>query len=119
MPIEVLMGSWRSALLPRITAFVGLGLFAPATRTYDAEKRLPVAHPAKVPAVAQATVIIVPDVRGQAYVFAEGILEDTGFAWRVPSGNGFAANTVVGQSPMPGTRVIDTGAPAVTLTLGK
>src|SRR5436309_1507740 len=114
------MGSWTSALISRIAAFVVLGLFATATLTWAAEKRLTVATPSKVPAaVEQVTVIVVPDVRGQAYVFAEGILEDNGFAWRVPGANGFAANTVVGQSPLPGTRVVDTGAPAVTLTLGK
>jgi hypothetical protein len=114
------MGSWRSALVPRITAFVVLGLFATATLTWAAEKRLTVASPSKVPAAAQqTTVIVVPDVRGQAYVFAEGILEDNGFAWRVPAANGFAANTVIGQTPLPGTRVVDTGAPAVTLTLGR
>jgi hypothetical protein len=114
------MGSWSSALVPRIAAFVVLGLSATATLTWAAETRLTVASPSKAPAVAQQlTVIVVPDVRGQAYVFAEGILEDNGFAWRVPGANGFAANTVVGQSPLPGTRVVDTGAPAVTLTLGR
>ena len=63
------------------------------------------------------SMLVVPDVRGQAYVFAKGILEDAGFAWRVPGARGFAANTVVGQSPLPGTRVVDTGAPLVTLRL--
>jgi hypothetical protein len=120
MPIKVLMGSWPSALVPRITAFVVLGLFATATLTWAAETRLTVASTSKVPAVVEkATVIVVPDVRGQAYVFAEGILEDNGFSWRVPAANGFAANTVLTQSPPPGTRLVDTGAPAVTLTLGK
>jgi hypothetical protein len=114
------MRSWTSTLLPRISAFVVLGLFATATLTYAAEKRITAAAPAATTAPAVTPdVIVVPDVRGQAYVFAEGILEDDGFAWRVPGGNGYAANTVVGQSPLPGTRVIDTGAPGVTLTLGK
>src|SRR5207253_10948291 len=31
--------------------------------------------------------------------------------------HGFAANVVVAQSPIPGTRVFDTGAPLVKLTL--
>ena len=114
------MGSWSSALVPRIAAFVVLGLFATATLTWAAGKRLTVAPPANAPVVEQQlSVIVVPDVRGQAYVFAEGILQDNGFAWRVPGANGFAANTVIGQSPLPGTRVVDTGAPAVTLTLGR
>lgn len=114
------MGSSSTALLTRITAFVVLGLFATATLTYAAEKRITAATPAAVPAApAKVDVIVVPEVRGQAYVFAEGILEDNGFAWRVPGGNGYAANTVVGQSPLPGTRVVDTGAPLVTLALGR
>jgi len=114
------MGSWSTALLRRIAAFVVLGLFATATLTFAAEKRLTAAKPAAAPATpVKADVIVVPEVRGQAYVFAEGILEDNGFAWHVPGSNGFAANTVVGQSPLPGTRVVDTGAPLVTLTLGR
>jgi hypothetical protein len=114
------MGSWSTALLSRIAAFVVLGVFATATLTFAAEKRLTAAKPAAAPvAPVAAEVIVVPEVRGQAYVFAEGILEDNGFAWRVPGANGFAANSVVGQSPLPGTRVIDTGAPLITLTLGR
>jgi len=64
--------------------------------------------------------IVVPDVRGQVYVFAKGILEDSGFAWQV-IGNvqGYAANNVVTQRPRPGTAVVDTGAPLVTLTLAR
>jgi hypothetical protein len=113
------MRSWPTAFVPRITAFVVLGLFATATLTWAAETRLTVSSTSTPPAAAdQVSIVIVPDVRGQAYVFAEGILEDAGFAWRVPGANGFAANIVVGQSPLPGTRVVDTGAPPVTLTLG-
>ena len=42
-------------------------------------------------------------VNGQAYVFAKGILEDPGFAWRVVgSVHGFAANRVVIQCPAAG-----------------
>jgi hypothetical protein len=64
--------------------------------------------------------LVVPDVRGQVYVFAKGILEDDGFAWQVIGRvQGFAANTVVTQKPKPGTIVLDTGAPLVTLTLSR
>jgi PASTA domain len=71
-------------------------------------------------AQATRTVLVVPKVRGQAYVFAKGILEDSGFAWRVVGGvNGFAANLVSDQSPAPGTRVVDTGAPTITLRLSR
>jgi hypothetical protein len=60
----------------------------------------------------------VPDVRGQAFVFAKGILEDAGFGWRVTGGvKGYATNVVATQQPAAGTRVEDTGAPALELTL--
>jgi hypothetical protein len=120
LPIENLMGPWPTALLPRIAIFVAIGLSLTATLTYAAEKQLTAPNPAAATAAAPAAeVIVVPEVRGQAYVFAEGILEDNGFSWRVPGGNGYAANSVVGQSPLPGTRVVDTGAPLVTLVLSK
>jgi PASTA domain len=64
--------------------------------------------------------LVVPEVRGQAYVFAKGILEDSGFAWRVRGGvSGFAANLVATQFPAPGTRLLDTGAPVITLRLNR
>jgi hypothetical protein len=114
------MGSWPSAVLLRVAAIVALALFATATITFAASKKIG-ATTASPPAVAapQAETLIVPDVRGQAYVFAKGILEDAGFAWHVSTKNGFAANTVVTQSPAPGTRVVDNGAPVVTLSLQK
>jgi hypothetical protein len=77
--------------------------------------------PTAVPAAPSGpTALTVPDLRGKAYVFAKGMLEDAGFAWRV-GGNvaGYAANFVASQSPAPGTRVVDTGAPMVTLTLAR
>ena len=61
-----------------------------------------------------------PQVTGQAYVFAKGILQDGGFAWRVVGPvQGYAVNTVVEQEPVAGTVVLDTGAPTVTLRLGR
>jgi hypothetical protein len=57
-------------------------------------------------------------VTGQAYVFAKGILEDAGFAWRVAgSVRGYAGNRVLAQSPAAGTRVANTGAPTIVLHL--
>ncbi len=62
--------------------------------------------------------LVVPDVKQQAYVFAKGILQDAGFAWRVTgSVKGFAANTVTTQEPAAGTRVVDNGAPTIVVTL--
>ena len=64
--------------------------------------------------------LVVPDVRGQAYVFAKVILEDAGFAWRVQGGvHGFAVNLVATQRPSPGARVLDTGAPTISLQLNR
>jgi PASTA domain len=114
------MGSWPSAVLLRVAAIAALALFATATITFAASKKID-ATTASPPAVTapKAETLVVPDVRGQAYVFAKGILEDTGFAWHVSTKNGFAANTVTSQSPAPGTRVVDNGAPVVTLSLQK
>ena len=103
--------------LPRL-AVVGLVLLlASATLAVGAAKRL-TAVPNGAPAPVAVPPLLVPDVTGQAFVFAKGTLEDTGFAWRVVGGvHGFAANTVGTQTPAPGTRVKDTGAPTITVTL--
>ena len=58
------------------------------------------AQPAAAPHRRAAVTLAVPDVTGQAYVFAKGMLEDAGFAWRVAKGsNGYAGYRVVAQSP--------------------
>ena len=94
-------------------------LFATATLTYAAGEKL--TTPTKAPATVAATprpILIVPDVRGQAFVFAKGILEDGGFGWRIEGGvQGYATNVVVSQRPAAGTRVQDTGAPTLTLAM--
>jgi beta-lactam-binding protein with PASTA domain len=102
-----------------IATFVGL-LIAGGTLTLAAD-RAPVERPMLVPvAAAKPPTLTVPDVTGQAYVFAKGILQDNGFAWHVTGPVlGFAANTVYIQHPEPGTAVLDTGAPTVTVTLGR
>jgi len=62
--------------------------------------------------------LVVPDIRREAFVFAKGQLQDAGFAWKVIGGApGFPANIVVTQSPAPGTKLIDTGAPLIQVTL--
>jgi hypothetical protein len=106
-----------AALLPRLILAVLVLLLGTATFTYAAERRItsapvPAAKPAAPP------MLVVPDVQRQAYVFAKGILEEGGFAWRVEGPvHGYAANTVVEQRPLPGTRVVDTGAPLVVVKL--
>jgi hypothetical protein len=99
-----------------IATFVGL-LIAGGTLTLAAD-RAPVDRPTLVPVSPGPTTLDVPDVTGQAYVFAKGILQDHGFAWHV-SGPvmGYAANTVATQRPSAGTTLLDTGAPTITLTL--
>jgi beta-lactam-binding protein with PASTA domain len=99
----------------RIAAIVALCFLTTAAFSFASGRPL-AALIVKRPVV-ERPLLVVPRVEGQAYVFAKGLLEDEGFAWRVPARNGFAANTVVAQSPAPGTRVRDTGAPLVTLTL--
>jgi beta-lactam-binding protein with PASTA domain len=106
-----------SSLLPRVFVIVVVALLATATITFAAETTgTPAVNP---PAeVAAPHVLLVPDVRGQAYVFAKSTLEEAGLAWHVSGGApGYAANTVSGQSPAPGSRVYDTGAPTISLTL--
>jgi hypothetical protein len=107
--------------VPRVVAVVAVAVVATAGVTWAASQGLP--QVGSVPSVTNAaplTPLVVPDVRRQAFVFAKGTLEDDGFAWRVDgSVHGYAANTVVAQSPAPGTKVADTGAPPVTLTLAR
>ncbi len=111
------MASRLRAHLPRVALFVLLGLAATATLTYAAGRRIS-STPAASTTAAPTPPLVVPDVRNQAFVFAKGSLEDAGFAWRVlGSVHGYAANTVAAQSPAAGTRVLDTGAPLITLTL--
>jgi hypothetical protein len=107
------------SILPRFAIVTFVFLFATAAVTFAAGKQI-ASNPAKRAAAAPAepSTLVVPDVRNQAFVFAKGSLEDAGFAWRVAgSVHGFAANTVTAQSPAAGMRVVDTGAPLVTVTL--
>lgn len=110
--------SGRILPLPRLTALAAAGLLVSATISLAADKptvRMPAAHTS-----AQRQVMVVPDVRSQLFVFASGNLEDGGFGWKVRgSVGGFPANVVVSQSPKPGTHVIDTGAPTITLVLAR
>ena len=109
-----------AALLIRGVAatFVGL-LVAGGTLTLAADRVAP-QRPTLVPVSAGPKSLVVPQVTGQAYVFAKGILQDGGFAWRVSgSVKGYAGNTVAAQEPVAGSVVQDTGAPRITLTLSR
>lgn len=113
------MAGRLASLLPRFVALPLLALLGTATMTLAANQQLATSGvPSQPAAAAVPSVLIVPDVRRQAFVFAKGTLEDAGFSWQVAGPvKGFAANTVAAQSPAPGTRVVDTGSPIVSVTL--
>jgi PASTA domain-containing protein len=110
-----------AALLPRAVVVALIWVLATAAFTFAADSTIVGPSSSSTSsAPAAPTELLVPSVSGQAYVFAKGILEDAGFAWRVSgSVQGYAANRVLTQSPAAGTRVIDTGAPTIVLRLVK
>ena len=117
-PSDARLVSRRILTLPRLTAVAAAGLLVSATISLAADKPATVKPATHVSA--QRTVMIVPDVRHQLFVFASGMLEDGGFGWKVRgSVGGYPANVVVSQSPRPGTHVIDTGAPTIRLVLAR
>jgi PASTA domain len=114
------MAARLTALLPRLVALTVIWLLGAATYTLAADTPPASKQKDKAATVAKPHVLTVPDVRRKAYVFAKGILQDAGFAWRVEgSVKGYAANTVSVQNPAPGAKVIDNGAPVVVLSLTK
>ena len=109
-----------AALLPRAVIVALIWILGTAAFTLAADNTIvgPSAPDPAAGAAAAQTELVVPSVSGQAYVFAKGILEDSGFAWRVVgSVHGFSSNRVLTQSPAAGTRVADTGAPTVIVRL--
>jgi hypothetical protein len=118
--METGMAARFTALLPRLLALTVIWLLGAATFTLAAEKKAVTPTQTVASQAAKPTLLTVPDVRGKAYVFAKGILQDSGLAWRIQgSVQGYAANSVVYQSPRAGARVVDNGAPTVTLRLSK
>ena len=111
------MLEFAASLLRGVVAtFTGL-LIAGGTLTLAADHAA-TQRPSLIPAPRASQTLTVPQVTGQAYVFAKGILQDAGFAWHVQGPvRGYAVNTVVDQYPAAGTVVVDTGAPTITLTL--
>jgi PASTA domain len=108
-----------AALLPRAVLVAVVWVLATAAFTFAADTTIVgPSRPSTSSAAAKPAELIVPSVTGQAYVFAKGILEDSGFAWRISgSVHGYSSNRVLTQSPAAGTRVVDTGAPTVVLRL--
>ena len=114
------MAARLTALLPRLLALTVIWLLGAATYTLAADKPPTTPKAAAAPQVTRPDVLVVPDVRGKAYVFAEGILQDAGFSWTVQgSVQGYSANAVAIQNPAPQGRVIDNGSPTVVLRLLK
>jgi hypothetical protein len=108
-----------AALLPRAVILALLWILGTAAFTFAADSTIVgPSHPSTPAAAAKPAELVVPSVTGQAYVFAKGILEDAGFAWHVSgSVHGYSSNRVLTQSPVAGTRVLDTGAPTIVLRL--
>jgi hypothetical protein len=108
-----------AALLPRAVVVALVWVLATAAFTFAADTTIIGPSSATSTSVpVKAPELVVPSVTGQAYVFAKGILEDGGFAWRLSgSVRGYASNRVMAQTPAAGTRVVDTGAPTIVLRL--
>jgi hypothetical protein len=109
-----------AALLPRAVIVALVWILGTAAFTLAADNTIvgPSKPNPSAGAAAAQTELVVPSVSGQAYTFAKGILEDSGFAWHVVgSVRGYSSNRVITQSPAAGTKVVDTGAPTVTLRL--
>ena len=106
-------------LLPPAVVVALAWVLGTAAFTFAADQtQLIGSTPKPNPSAAQAPELTVPSVTGQAFVFAKGMLEDSGFAWRVVgSVHGYSGNQVMAQSPAAGTRVVDTGAPTIVLNL--
>lgn len=110
--------SRRILTLPRLTAVAAAGLLVSATISLAADKPTVAKKPAH--AAKPQQVMVVPDVRGQLFVFASGALEDSGFGWKVRGAvQGYSSNLVVAQAPKPGTHVLNTGNPTITLHLAR
>ena len=114
------MAVYARALFPRVLVVTAVWIIASGTITFAADRTLVPRARVKTTPAAPKPILIVPDVRSQTFVFAKGILEDGGFAWHVAGAvHGFATNRVVSQTPTPGTRVFDTGAPTIRLSLAR
>ena len=115
------MASQLAAVLPRLIVLALVAALAgTGTATFAAAPADTPAPAVKAAADPGPAVLVVPDVRRQAYVFAKGTLEDAGFTWRVVGPvAGYSANVVVSQEPPPGARVLDTGGPTILLRLAR
>lgn len=107
------------ARMPRVLVLVLVALLATTALALAAGGGTGQTPPATETVVTPARpTLVVPDVRGQVYVFAKGALEQAGFAWKVDGAvKGYAANVVAAQTPAPGSKVYVDGSPLITLQL--
>ena len=114
------MAARLPSVFARIVALTAILVLGSATISFAAESQFGAATTPNEVTVAPPQLVTIPDVRGQAYVFAKGTLEEGGFAWRVAGAvQGYPANTVVSQVPAAGTHVVDTGMPIIQLGLAR
>ena len=106
------------ARAPRVAVLVAGALLATAGLTFAASSTLTAQPTTPQESTSELPPLVVPDVRHQAYVFAKGMLEQGGFAWRVEgSVRGYSANLVASQTPAPGSKLAANGAPTIVLHL--
>jgi hypothetical protein len=108
------------ARAPRLAVLVAVvaALLTTAGLTFAATSTLSAQPTTSPETTSELPPLIVPDVRHQAYVFAKGMLEQGGFAWRVEGGvRGYSANLVASQTPAPGSKLVANGAPTIVLHL--
>ena len=106
------------ARAPRLAVLVAVALLATAGLTFAASSTLSAQPTTTTETTLELPPLVVPDVRQQAYVFAKGMLEQGGFAWRVEGAvHGYSANLVAAQTPAPGTKLVANGAPTIVLRL--
>ena len=103
---------------PRLAVLVAVALLTTAGLTFAASSTLSAAPTNPPETTSELPPLTVPDVRHQAYVFAKGMLEQGGFAWRVEGAvRGYSANLVAGQTPAPGSKLSAGSAPTIVLRL--
>ena len=108
------------ARAPRLAVLggVAVALLTTAGLTFAATSTLSAQPTTSSETTSELPPLVVPDVRHQAYVFAKGMLEQGGFAWRVEGAvRGYSANLVASQTPAPGSKLAANGAPTIVLRL--
>ena len=101
----VVVAARLPSVFARIVALTAILVLGSATISFAADSKFGAATTPNKVTVAPPRLVTIPDVRGQAYVFAKGTLEEGGFAWRV-------AGAVQGTRPTPSSRRCPPPGPA-------